>query len=47
MSEIEMKPDTGDFEMVATTLFGLEEVLAKELQTLGARDVRFLKRARP
>ncbi len=34
-----------DFEMVATTLFGLEEVLSKELTALGAKDVKFLKRA--
>ena len=29
-----------DFKMVATTLFGLEEVLAKELKDLGAQDVK-------
>lgn len=29
-----------DFKMVATTLFGLEEVLAKELKDLGARDIK-------
>ncbi len=29
-----------DFKMVATTLFGLEEVLAKELKGLGARDIK-------
>lgn len=34
-----------DFEMVATTLFGLEEVLASELLKLGARDIKLLKRA--
>mgnify|MGYP000660457366 FL=1 len=28
-----------DFKMVATTMFGLEEVLAKELTNLGAQDV--------
>jgi putative N6-adenine-specific DNA methylase len=28
-----------DFKMVAVTMFGLEEVLAKELKDLGARDV--------
>mgnify|MGYP000464309974 FL=1 len=28
-----------DFKMVATTMFGLEEVLAKELKDLGAQDV--------
>ena len=27
-----------DFKMVATTMFGLEEVLAKELRDLGAQD---------
>src|ERR1022692_2594898 len=34
-----------EYEMIATTLFGLEEVLSKELTVLGARDVKFLKRA--
>ncbi|MDG2194777.1 MAG: class I SAM-dependent RNA methyltransferase [Polaribacter sp.] len=29
-----------DFKMVATTMFGLEEVLAKELRDLGAQDVQ-------
>jgi len=29
-----------DFKMVATTMFGLEEVLAKELKDLGAQDVK-------
>ena len=29
-----------DFKMVATTLFGLESVLAKELKDLGAQDVK-------
>jgi len=29
-----------DFKMVATTMFGLEEVLAKELRDLGAQDVK-------
>lgn len=39
-------PSAGtDFEMVATTLFGLEEVLLKELQKLGARDLKPMKRA--
>lgn len=28
-----------NFKMVAKTLFGLEEVLAKELQQLGAQQV--------
>ena len=34
-----------DFEMVATTLFGLEEVLMTELLRLGAKDIKKLKRA--
>lgn len=34
-----------DFEMVATTLFGLEEVLTKELEKLGAREIKVMKRA--
>jgi putative N6-adenine-specific DNA methylase len=29
-----------DFKMVATTMFGLEEVLAKELKELGAQDIK-------
>jgi len=33
------------FEMVAKTLFGIEEVLAEELQSLGAINVRLLNRA--
>ncbi len=39
------KPSNGDFEMVATTLFGLEEVLMTELLKLGAKDIKKLKRA--
>ena len=35
---------TGDFEMKVTTFFGLEEILAKELQQLGGRDVAVFKR---
>lgn len=35
---------TGDFEMKATTFFGLEEVLAAELRKLGAKDVEPFKR---
>lgn len=35
---------TGDFEMKVTTFFGLEEILAKELQQLGGRDVEVFKR---
>ena len=34
----------GDFEMKVTTFFGLEEILAKELQQLGGRDVEVFKR---
>ena len=29
-----------DFKMTATTLFGLEAVLAEELKNLGAQDVK-------
>ena len=35
---------TGDFEMKVTTFFGLEEVLAKELQQLGGRNIEAFKR---
>ncbi len=35
---------TGDFEMKATTLFGLEEVLQRELQQLGGKNVEVFKR---
>ena len=42
---IEKEKKDSDFEMVATTLFGLEEVLEKELLKLGARDIKPLKRA--
>ncbi|MBX3163795.1 MAG: class I SAM-dependent RNA methyltransferase [Bacteroidetes bacterium] len=34
----------GDFEMKVTTFFGLEEVLAKELQQLGGRNIEAFKR---
>jgi putative N6-adenine-specific DNA methylase len=34
----------GDFEMKVTTFFGLEEVLARELQQLGGKDVQVFKR---
>lgn len=34
----------GDFEMKVTTFFGLEDVLARELQQLGGRDVSVFKR---
>lgn len=33
------------FEIVVTTLFGLEEVLASELKTLGAENIELLNRA--
>src|SRR6195952_3802603 len=35
---------TGDFEMKVTTFFGLEEILAKELLTLGGKDITVFKR---
>lgn len=35
---------TGDFEMKVTTFFGLEEILAKELQQLGGKDITEFKR---
>lgn len=34
-----------DFKMIAKTIFGLEEVLAQELQRLGAKDVEIHNRA--
>jgi putative N6-adenine-specific DNA methylase len=34
-----------NFKMVATTMFGLEEVLAKELKDLGAQDVEIANRS--
>jgi putative N6-adenine-specific DNA methylase len=42
---IEVKQLIGDFKMTATTLFGLEEVLAKELLRLGAREIEVHNRA--
>lgn len=33
------------FEIIATTLFGLEEILAQELRELGAADIEVLSRA--
>lgn len=33
------------FEIIATTLFGLEEILAKELSDIGASDIELLNRA--
>ncbi|MEI6020757.1 MAG: THUMP domain-containing protein, partial [Bacteroidota bacterium] len=35
---------TGDFEMKVTTFFGLEEILAKELQQLGGKNILPFKR---
>lgn len=35
----EIKYAEGDFLMIAKTLYGLEEVLVKELQKLGAKDI--------
>lgn len=35
---------SGDFEIKVTTFFGLEEILAKELQQLGGRNVEVFKR---
>lgn len=35
---------TGDFEIKVTTFFGLEEILAKELQLLGGKNVSVFKR---
>jgi putative N6-adenine-specific DNA methylase len=34
----------GDFEMKVTTFFGLEEILANELQQLGGRNIEVFKR---
>ncbi len=34
----------GDFEIKVTTFFGLEEILARELQQLGGRNVELFKR---
>ena len=33
------------FEIIATTLFGLEEILASELREIGATDIEILSRA--
>src|SRR4051812_48536766 len=35
---------TGDFEMKVTTFFGLEEILARELQQLGGKNIEPFKR---
>ena len=40
-----MKGENIEFKMVATTLAGLEGVLADELKSIGARDVEILSRA--
>jgi len=34
-----------NFEIVAKTLFGFEEILAEELKSIGATDITLLKRA--
>ncbi|MCH9031177.1 MAG: class I SAM-dependent RNA methyltransferase [candidate division Zixibacteria bacterium] len=36
---------SADFAMLAKTLFGLEEILAAELEELGAKDIELLNRA--
>lgn len=40
-----MDQQPGDFRLVATTFYGLEEVLSKELLRLGARDIEVHKRS--
>lgn len=40
-----MAEKKGDYRLIAKTLSGLEEVLASELETLGATDVKQLSRA--
>lgn len=37
--------DEGEFEMIATTFFGLEDVLATELRKLGAKNIEIANRA--
>jgi putative N6-adenine-specific DNA methylase len=37
--------DEGEFEMIATTFFGLEDVLATELRKLGAKNIEVANRA--
>lgn len=39
------RTDNKTFTMVAKTIFGLEEILAKELSDLGAEDIKLLDRA--
>ncbi len=34
-----------EFDIVAKTIFGLEEILADELKTIGAKDIKILQRA--
>ncbi|MFA8433231.1 MAG: class I SAM-dependent RNA methyltransferase [Marinifilaceae bacterium] len=40
-----MKKDLSKFRLIAKTFHGLEEVLAKELEALGAEEINILKRA--
>lgn len=40
-----MKTDSGKFRLIAKTFHGLEEVLAQELENLGAEEIKILKRA--
>ncbi|MEZ4772810.1 MAG: THUMP domain-containing protein [Bacteroidia bacterium] len=40
-----MNPLSESFPLIATTQFGLEEILAEELRTIGAQDVLVLNRA--
>lgn len=42
---MKLKITTEDQTLIAKTFFGMENVLARELKQLGARDVRTLKRA--
>ena len=39
------KQDDSNFEMIAKTYHGLEDVLAKELLQLGAQEIKTLRRA--
>ncbi len=45
MNIVTEHPPSGDFPMVAKTMFGLEEVLARELLKLGARSIEPMNRA--
>ena len=40
-----MKQDNTLFDMTAKTLYGLEELLAGELETIGASDIEIQNRA--